>query len=188
LSILRGPALKAFRGAKRLVALPVPRQSARHVAQAAGRPGGAEHRAADLAPIVAELSRRARTGPASRPQRVPASGMRCSPPGAGAVAGMRQKAPPERGSRGVVFRRSLRGLVRSMVFVGLPPGTAELVVTTIYVFVVIITLPAIRGGEGGHTSHGRKSDRDDKKRSHESLSRLHPKGERRPVRGWMAPT
>ena len=59
-----------------------------------------------------------------------------------------------------------------MVFVGLPPGTAELVVTTIYVFVVIITLPAIRGGEGGHSSHGRKSDRDDKKRFHGSFSRL----------------
>jgi hypothetical protein len=91
--------------------------------------------------------------------------------------------------------QSFRRVLRSMVFVGLPPGTAELIVTTIYVFIVIITLSAIRGGEGRHGSHGRKSDRDDKKRSHESFSRfragtarLHPKGERRPVRGWVAPT
>jgi hypothetical protein len=84
-----------------------------------------------------------------------------------------------------------------MVFmVCLPPRTAELEVT-INVVVALVTLlrPTILGGEGGRSSHGRKSDRDDKKRFHGSFSRLragaarlHPKGERRPVRGWMALT
>ena len=84
-----------------------------------------------------------------------------------------------------------------MVFmVCLPPLTAELEVTTIDVAVALVTLlTTILGGEGWRSSHGRKSDGDDKKRFHGSFSRLragaarlHPKGERRPVRGWMALT
>jgi hypothetical protein len=70
-----------------------------------------------------------------------------------------------RGSGAVVRQsflwQSFRRVLRPMVFVGFPTGTAKLVVTTIYVLVVIITLPAIRCGEGGPSSHGRKSDRDD---------------------------
>jgi hypothetical protein len=68
--------------------------------------------------------------------------------------------------------RSFRRLVRSMVFmVCLPAVTAELEVTTIDVAVALVTLlPTRLGGEGGRSSHGRKSDRDDKKRFHGSFS------------------
>jgi hypothetical protein len=73
-----------------------------------------------------------------------------------------------------------------VLMVCLPPRTAELVVTTIDVLVVIITLPAIRRGEGGHGSHGREGDSDDKKRFHESFSRIHAKvSAARYEAGWL---
>jgi hypothetical protein len=116
---------------------------------------------------------------------------------AGCSRGCEAQKEKPRESGAVVFMRSFRRLVRSMVFmVCLPAVTAELEVTTIDVAVALVTLlPTILGGEGGRSSHGRKSDRDDKKRFHGSFSRLRAEAsavasqsERRPVRGWMALT
>ena len=81
------------------------------------------------------------------------------------------KSPAKAGQS--FFMRSFRRLVRSMVFmICLPPLTAELEVTTIDVAVALVALlTTILGGEGWRSGHGRKSDGDDKKRFHESLSR-----------------
>jgi hypothetical protein len=83
-------------------------------------------------------------------------------------AGERKK-PRLSGAVGGVTMQSLRRALHFVLVVRLPPGTAELVVTTIDVFVLIITAGGGDGRRGSRGSHGRESDGDGKKRFHEVL-------------------